>query len=92
LAISDLLASKLTFDRKTHSFSPNPKFPPVNNKHQQHCIPPKSNMPPKAEGSSKAAVSNDAFLAACIKHANQKLSVNFETLAASIGMSTGGAA
>lgn len=47
-------------------------------------------MPPKADG--KVPVSNDAFLAACIKHAKEKVSPNFETLAKEVGMSTGGAA
>lgn len=47
-------------------------------------------MPPKAEG--KATMSNDAFLASCIKHAKEKVNPNFETLAKEVGMSTGGAA
>ena len=49
-------------------------------------------MAPKTEGGVKATVSNDAFLAACIKHAKEKLCVNFESLSKEIGMSTGGAA
>jgi hypothetical protein len=49
-------------------------------------------MPPKAEGGGKASVSNDAFLAACIKHAKEKVNVNFEALSKEVGMSVGGAA
>lgn len=43
-------------------------------------------MPPKT------AVSPDAFLAACIKHAKEKVVVNFDALAQEVGMSSGGAA
>lgn len=41
-------------------------------------------MPPKA--------SDEQFLAACIKHAKTKVDVDFDALAADIGMSVGGAA
>ncbi|KIV91334.1 hypothetical protein PV10_05882 [Exophiala mesophila] len=43
-------------------------------------------MPPKT------TVSPDAFLAACIKHAKEKVVVNFDALAQEVGMSSGGAA
>ncbi|KAJ4537077.1 hypothetical protein HRR90_002152 [Exophiala dermatitidis] len=49
-------------------------------------------MAPKGEGSGKAAMSNEAFLSACIKHGKEKLSVNFDTLAEELKMSAGGAA
>ncbi|ETN40344.1 uncharacterized protein HMPREF1541_04621 [Cyphellophora europaea CBS 101466] len=42
-------------------------------------------MPPKT------SLTNDQFLAACIKHAKTKVEVNFDTLAPEIGMSKGGA-
>ncbi|EXJ79994.1 hypothetical protein A1O3_08280 [Capronia epimyces CBS 606.96] len=48
-------------------------------------------MPPKADG-GKAVMSNDTFLAACIKHGKEKLAVNFDTLAKDLNMSAGGAA
>jgi hypothetical protein len=52
-------------------------------------------MPPKANGGAKTgakpAVSNDTFLAACIKHAKEKVSVDFAGLAQELGMSKGGA-
>lgn len=46
-------------------------------------------MPPKV--APGRAVSNDAFLAACIKHAKDKLVVDFDSLAKELGMSKGGA-
>ncbi|KAG9783031.1 hypothetical protein KCU88_g3189, partial [Aureobasidium melanogenum] len=49
-------------------------------------------MAPKGEGSGKTAMSNEAFLSACIKHGKEKLSVNFDTLAEELKMSAGGAA
>lgn len=48
-------------------------------------------MPPKADGVGKSVVSNDAFLATCIKHAKERLVVNFETLSQELKMSSGGA-
>ncbi|KIX10115.1 uncharacterized protein Z518_01196 [Rhinocladiella mackenziei CBS 650.93] len=48
-------------------------------------------MAPK-EGNAKGAISTDAFLALCIKHGKEKLSVNFDTLAKEAGLSAGGAA
>ena len=46
-------------------------------------------MPPKA--GPKAKVSTEHFLAACIKHAKEKVNVDYDALAADIGMSAGGA-
>ncbi len=37
-------------------------------------------------------VSNEAFLAACIKHAKEKVIVDFDALAKELGLSKGGAA
>jgi hypothetical protein len=52
-------------------------------------------MPPKANGAAKTGpkgtVSNDAFLAACIKHAKEKVNVDFAGLAKELNMSKGGA-
>lgn len=48
-------------------------------------------MPPKATVGTKAAISNDVFLAACIKHAKEKINVDFDSLAKELGMSRGGA-
>ena len=48
-----------------------------------------------ADGAStagaKAIMSPDAFLAACIKHAKDRLVVDFDKVAEDIGMSKGGA-
>ena len=52
-------------------------------------------MTPKTEGTARKAkvtMASDAFLAACIKHAKEKLIVDFDALAKDIGMSVGGAA
>lgn len=40
----------------------------------------------------KAVTTNEAFLAACIKHAKEKVVVDFDSLATELGMSKGGAA
>ena len=48
-------------------------------------------MPPKAAAAAKVGLSQDEFLAAAFKCAKEKITLDYDKLAALTGMSKGGA-